>query len=92
MRGVFDFQAYQRQSASLPIVSHHLAQQLRSGPVEIGGLGFRCPTTQRNIASGIEMDRCTFERILGFTVRVNCQACRLRHEFKVANGSLEPRR
>lgn len=58
--------------------------------LEIGALVFRCQTMECDVESGIEMDRCTFLRLACFGVGVDCRACRQRHEFKVANGHLQP--
>lgn len=88
MGSVLDYQ--DRKSRQLPLLKDvtRLKQSRGTDQLEIGALAFRCPTTQLDIESGIEMDRCTFQRIGQFSVWVHCHACRLRHEFKVANGSL----
>lgn len=92
MRGVFDIRAFEFQKPPLSIAGSRLAHPKtsprRTTQVEIGSLAFRCPTTQREIESGIELDRCTFEKIKQFIVRVHCTACGYCHEFKVASGSL----
>jgi hypothetical protein len=38
------------------------------------------------------MDACTFQRTGRFSLRVQCAACRHRHEFKVDSGRLVPLR
>jgi hypothetical protein len=86
MRGVFDFRAYQTQTPSFSTAGNRSVQG--QGEVEIGALVFRCPLTQRDIESGIEIDRVTFRKIAQFGVRVNCTACGHRHEFKVASGNI----
>lgn len=50
----------------------------------------RCPTTQRIISSGIEMDQQTFQRIGNFGVRVHCRACQTVHVLGIASGALVP--
>jgi hypothetical protein len=90
MRGVFDIRAFQRPELSFSIIGGQLAQLSRTDPADVGALAFRCPTTQRDIESGIEMDRGTFQKIGQFAVQVCCAACQRRHEFKVANGRLAP--
>lgn len=90
MASALDFQ--DRQSRPLPRLQGRtwIKQSRGTEQLEIGALAFQCPTTQLDIESGIEMDRCTFQRIGQFSVRVHCRACRLCHEFKVADGSLAP--
>ena len=43
--------------------------------LETGTLEFRCPTTAREIESGIDMDRRTFLRTKSLRVRVYCADC-----------------
>lgn len=90
MGSVIDIQNVKSRHLSLLTGSGGLKQQRGTDHLEIDVLMFRCPTTQRDTESGIEMDRCTFLRLGQFSVRVHCRACGHRHEFKVANGSLAP--
>jgi hypothetical protein len=60
--------------------------------VKLGALVFRCPTTQREIESGIASDAGTFRCIGQLSVVVLCQACRCHHHFTAASGSLLPLR
>jgi hypothetical protein len=90
MGSVLDLQNVKSRHLRLLIGSGGLKQQRGTDHLEIGILVFRCPTTQLNIESDIEIDRPTFLRIGQFDVRVRCRACRRLHEFKVANGSLAP--
>jgi hypothetical protein len=70
-----------RGSAQPPLINH-----------EIGMLAFRCPLTQKDIASGIEMDRKTFLRNRQLCVRVFCRACHDTHKFEIESGRLAPYR
>jgi hypothetical protein len=66
------------------------AEHLEADHLEAGALVFRCPMTQHDFESGVEMDRRTFLRIGKLNLRLRCPACRHFHEFKVAHGSLAP--
>jgi hypothetical protein len=47
----------------------------------MGTLMVRCPRTGRDIASGIEIDRLSFERTPAFTGHIHCPHCREEHEW-----------
>jgi hypothetical protein len=51
-------------------------------------LTFVCPTTRREIDSGVETEIGTLLRIRDHNVRVHCQACGELHEWRVADASL----
>ena len=55
---------------------------------EIGTLVFSCPTTAREIESGIDMDRKTFTDIQNVNIRVHCSDCGEFHEWRVGEGIL----
>ncbi len=47
----------------------------------VGMLMIKCPTTARNIPTGIEMDRTSFRRTPVFFSRTYCPFCRTTHEW-----------
>jgi hypothetical protein len=65
------------------------AAQLRAGEaLDVGSLVFRCPVTQAEIKSGIDLDFRTFRRIRQFRIQVCCGACMNVHAFNVEKGLL----
>jgi len=88
MGDVFDHRLMRLNRPALSIVSDG-----SGGPavqVEIGMLVFRCPATDKDIPSGIELDRETFRKTRQFRVTVRCRPCRQLHQFYAAVGILAP--
>ncbi len=55
-------------------------------------LSFRCPRTERPVATGIEIDYAALRNVQPVTVRLLCPFCESQHEWKLADGLLgEPR-
>jgi hypothetical protein len=47
----------------------------------MGAVMIRCPTTGRDIPTGIVTDRESFRAMPVFFARVDCPICRARHEW-----------
>jgi hypothetical protein len=47
----------------------------------MGMLTIKCPTTGRDILTGVEMDRSRFRRMPVFFSRTFCPICRTNHEW-----------
>ena len=47
-----------------------------------------CPRSGYPVNSGIEIDRETYERLRGLTLRVACPECGERHDMRVGEGHL----
>jgi hypothetical protein len=90
VESVLDFEDYKSRHL-LSLKSGIWSKQSRgSDQLDIDALSFRCPATQRVIASGIEMDRRTSCRSDD-----SAHACAVGlaggcHEFIVARGNLAP--
>jgi hypothetical protein len=64
------------------------APQQPAETIEFGAFLCRCPCTQEQIASGIEMDHLTFRKIGKLQVRIHCRSCHTTHLIRVASGAL----
>jgi hypothetical protein len=49
---------------------------------------FRCPYTNRPIASGIELDRTDAAALRAYPIRLRCPHCKLDHHGKIGDGEL----
>jgi hypothetical protein len=45
------------------------------------GVMVRCPTTGRELSTGVEMDTATFERLPDIHSRIKCPLCRVDHNW-----------
>jgi hypothetical protein len=48
----------------------------------------RCPTTGRELSTGVEMDDATFERLPHIRSRLNCPLCRADHNWSTREAWL----
>ena len=49
---------------------------------------FRCPYSNRPIASGINIDRRDAQKIRDFPIRIRCPHCGFCHDGTIADGEL----
>jgi hypothetical protein len=49
---------------------------------------FRCPYSNRPIASGIELDRRDAQRMRSVPIRVHCPHCGFSHDGTIGDGEL----
>ncbi len=49
-------------------------------------LSFRCPKTEREVATGIAIDYAALRQVQPVTVRLLCPACGRPHLWKLADG------
>ena len=49
----------------------------------------RCPTTGRELSTGIEMDAATFERLPDIRSQMMCPICKLNHIWSIREAWLE---
>jgi hypothetical protein len=58
----------------------------------VNPLLFQCPKTERQVATGIEIDIAVLRNVQPVTVRLLCPYCRNAHEWKLTDGLIgEPR-
>jgi hypothetical protein len=48
----------------------------------------RCPTTGRELSTGVEMDAATFERLPDIRSQIKCPVCRLDHNWSTREAWL----
>ena len=48
----------------------------------------RCPTTGRELSTGVEMDAATFERLPDIHSQIKCPLCRLDHNWSTREAWL----
>jgi hypothetical protein len=48
----------------------------------------RCPTTGRELSTGVEMDAATFERLPDIRLRIKCPVCSLDHNWSTREAWL----
>ena len=48
----------------------------------------RCPTTGRELSTGVEMDAATFERLPDIRSQIKCPACNLDHTWSTREAWL----
>ena len=48
----------------------------------------RCPTTGRELSTGVEMDAATFERLPDIHSQIKCPVCRLDHNWSTREAWL----
>jgi hypothetical protein len=48
----------------------------------------RCPTTGRELSTGVEMDTATFERLPDIHSRIKCPLCRVNHDWSTREAWL----
>ena len=58
----------------------------------MNALLFQCPTTERPVKTGIEIDMVVLRSVQPVTVRLRCPHCRSAHEWKLTEGLLGERR
>ena len=69
-----------------------LAPERPAETAEFGILMCRCPKTQDQVSSGIEMDWQTFSKIRKLHVRVYCCSCRHTHLIRAGSSELSAAR
>jgi hypothetical protein len=71
-------------------VTLEAGQTLTGDAFDVGSLAFRCPMTQAEIKSGIDLDSRTFRQIRQFRIQVCCSECMNVHAFMVGRGVIAP--
>jgi len=51
-------------------------------------LMFRCPDTERELSTGIEMDAATFEQISDVRSQIKCPVCGIDHSWSMSEAWL----